>query len=174
MNYLYSIIGCFILLLGGCASLPLTPTVGTLPPVPMPTARPSPTTPSPFTDAGAVMAGICFEAAFDAEGQVFVLRDAEDHIRFYDLADNSTLCRRPVERVPFDFSGGRVLAGLWSAGTGCTARHDVLDYTRDPTAETITLRLRFSTEGDCNYDLVRPFWVAIPDAGDDAVEIIVE
>jgi len=120
--------------------------------------------PAGLVDALPVMSGICFEAANDAAGQVFVLRNAEDHIHFYDLADNARLCRRPVTRYPFDFSSGAVLAGLWSRGQGCVARHDILSVERDDSKRQISIRLQFITEGDCNYELVRPFWVGIPDA----------
>lgn len=135
-------------------------------------------TPTPgsvqWRDAAAVMGGICFESANDAAGQVFVLRDATELNRFYDLADNSQLCRRPIQRAPFDFADGQVLAGLWSAGRGCTARHEIVGAGRDGTAGTITLRLRFITEGECNYELVRPFWVAVAAGPDEEVRIEVE
>lgn len=120
----------------------------------------------PWTDENATMSGFCFEAASDTAGQVFILRSAEDHIHFYELADNSHLCRHPVARYPFDFSGGRVLVGLWSRGTGCTARHEVVNIERDDTARTLTLTLRFVTEGDCPYELVRPFWIGLDRAND--------
>lgn len=125
-------------------------------------------------DASEVMAGICFDAANDAAGQLFVIRSAEEHIRFYELADNSQLCERPVERLPFDFEGGRVLAGLWSAGTGCTATHEVLSMNRDDEAQAVHLRLRFVTEGDCDYALVRPFWLALDNVSDYEIDIQVE
>jgi len=149
------------LLLAGCGPLAQTATAIAVPPTPTP----------PWVDANAVMAGICFEAAHDAAEQVFTLRSAEEHIRFYGLADNSGLCRRPVERRPFDFSGGRVLAGLWSAGQGCTARHDLLSFARDDAARTITIRLALVVEGDCPYELVRPFWIGL-DAAQDYTIII--
>lgn len=128
----------------------------------------------PWTDENAVMSGICFEAANDATGQVFVLRDAEAHIRFYEGVDNSQLCRRPVTRYPFDFSGGRVLAGLWSAGRGCTARHDVLSIEQDDAARKLLIRLRFVAEGNCDYELVRPFWIGLDGVQDYQIAIQVQ
>ena len=68
----------------------------------------------PWTDVPEIVSGVCFEAGWDAVGQVFVLRNEADLLRFYDLVDNSQLCRRPVRRVSFDFSNGRALVGLWS------------------------------------------------------------
>lgn len=126
-----------------------------------------------YQDANDVIRGICFEAAFDSakQGLTFVLRDTEAQIAFYDLADNSELCRHPVERVPFDFSGGRVLVGLWSTGVGCTAHHDVLDTIRDDSVKTYQLSIRFVAEGDCPYELVRPFWVSIDGASDYTITI---
>jgi len=120
------------------------------------------------------MNGICFEAALDSAGQVFVLRSAEDHIRFYGNADATRLCRHPVTRNPFDFEGGRVLVGLWSAGQGCTARHDVLDAQRDDAQQTFALRLKFITEGECDYELVRPFWIGLDGMAGYQVSISVE
>lgn len=141
------------------------------------TASEMPTkTPLPYgwTDENAVMSGICFEAALDASGAAWVFRTAEEHIRFYGLADNSRLCRHPVERHPFDFSTGRVLAGIWSAGTGCKAHHDVLGVEQDDEAKTLTIQLDFVTEGDCNYELVRPFWIGLDDVSDYTIQIEVE
>jgi hypothetical protein len=136
----------------------------------------TPTVPSsyPWRDANAVMSGICFESAYDAAGQVFVLRDAEAHIHFYELADNSHLCRHPVTRNAFDFSSGSILAGLWSKGIGCTARHDVTDFERDDAAKRLVIRLMFITEGNCNYELVRPFWVGLDGVTEYTIEITVE
>jgi len=128
--------------------------------------------PLPWSDESPVVSGICFEAAFDAAGEVFILRDADSHIHFYELADNSLLCRHPVTRNPFDFNRGRVLAGLWNKGIGCTARHDMMNFERDDSAKTIVIRLAFITEGDCDYELVRPFWLGIPHAADYEIEFV--
>lgn len=127
-----------------------------------------------LTDAMNVMSGICFESAFDAAGQVFVLRSEAELSRLFDLADNSRLCRRAVTRGTFDFSSGQILVGTWSRGSGCTARHEVLAVDRDEANRRVTLRLRFITEGDCNYELVRPFWVRIGGVSDYAVDLTVE
>lgn len=118
-----------------------------------------------------VMRGICFEAALDAADQVFVLRSAGDLTRLYDLADHSELCSQPVERVPFAFEGGRILTGLWNKGAGCTARHVIDDVDRDDAARQVTLTVRFITEGDCPYELVRPFWLALAGVADYAIAI---
>ena len=117
------------------------------------------------------MSGICFEAALDAAGKVFVLRDSRAHIQFYDLADNSQLCRHPVTRNVFEFSSGRILAGLWSYGKGCTAHHDVLAVNRDDAARTLTIQLRFVTEGTCDYELLRPFWIGLDGVSDYQIQI---
>lgn len=103
---------------------------------------------------------------------MFVLRDAAALTAFYDGVDNSQLCRRPVSRVPFDFSGGAVLVGLWSSGRGCTAQHNIVGVIQDAAAWQI--RLRFETAGTCDYELLRPFWVALTGAGAAAVDVVVE
>ena len=89
------------------------------------------------------------------------------------MADNSHLCRHPVTRIPFDFSSGRVLAGLWSKGVGCTAHHNLTNFQRDDAAKKIVIQLQFVTEGDCNYELVRPFWIGINSAADYTIEFVV-
>ncbi|RMG87968.1 MAG: hypothetical protein D6712_04585 [Chloroflexi bacterium] len=150
-----------------------------LPPTPPPTIAtirlptPAPGDIYPWQNANDIMRGICFEAANDAAEQTFVIRNAEEHIRFYNLADNSQLCRRPVERVPFDFGQGQVLAGLWNRGMGCKARHEVIDWVRDDTAHTFSINLRLVIEGDCPYELVRPFWIALEGVDDYDISITV-
>lgn len=129
--------------------------------------------PSGVYDALPVMQGICYEAAADAVGQVFVIDSAEAHINFYNLADNSNLCRQPVGRYPFDFTTGDVLAGLWNRGSGCTATHTITDYQRDDTARTVDLTATFITEGDCPYELIRGLWLGIESAQGYTINITV-
>lgn len=151
-----------------------TPARVVLPSVTPPNIPPIPLPPE-LTDERHSVSGICFEAAYVLRDQVFVIRDAISHIEFYGDADALDACRGPVERIPYDFETGRALAGLWSYGEGCTARHDILDSLRDDANRTYMLRLRFVTEGDCPYELLRPFWVGIPqDMQGYDVQIIVE
>jgi hypothetical protein len=154
-------------------SLPVTATAEDAPTA-TDTPDPTPTPPSfPWTNELETMYGICFEAALDAAGQVVVLRSAEAHIRYYNLADSSGLCRQPVARAPFDFQDGeRVLAGTWSVGTGCTAEHEIVDYTLSDGVLQVTAR--FVTAGDCNYELVRPFWIGVAGVNDVQITIIDE
>lgn len=173
------------LLMGGCALLPpemmptrsgitipsITPdtTVADVTPVATSIALPA-----GVYDALPVMQGICFESAADAVGQVFVMGSAESHINFYNQVDNSNLCRQPVERYPFDFTTGDVLAGLWSAGDGCTATHSITNFQRDDSARTITITATFTTAGDCPYQLVRGLWLGIENAQGYAITMTVE
>ena len=162
-----------MILLGGCIELM---EVSSIPPDASQTLSSPPaqsTSVYPWTEENGVMSGFCFESALDAAGQTYILRSSEDHIGFYDLADNSQLCRHPVTRYPFDFGNGRVLAGLWSYGRGCTAHHDVVAYNRDDAARTISIQLRFVTEGTCDYELVRPYWIGLSNAVDYQIEITV-
>lgn len=126
-----------------------------------------------WSDASTLMSGICFEAALYHAEQVFVVRDAGQHIQFYDQIDATRLCRQPVTRHPFDFSNGHVLAGLWSAGRGCTARHDVMGMVQDDRAKQIVIQLKFISEGQCNYELVRPFWINAEGMNGYRIDIVV-
>lgn len=151
-------------------SLPVTATAegaatATITPQPTPTEPPF-----PWTNERDTMYGICFEAALDAAGEVVVLRSADEHIRYYNLADSSGLCRQPVDRSPFDFADGeRVLAGTWSVGAGCTADHEIVDFTLDD--DVLQVTARFITEGDCPYELVRPFWIGVEGVADVQITI---
>lgn len=126
---------------------------------------------SGIRDVRTVHEQICFEAAYDARDQIFVIRDALTHIRFYEGVDNSKLCRQAVERRPFDFSTGHVLAGGWSYGYGCKAHHEIIEVQRDDANKRLLVVARFITEGDCAYELIRPFWLDIPDATDYQIDI---
>jgi hypothetical protein len=128
----------------------------------------------PWTDASDMMSGLCFEAVYDAAGRTFVIRNADELTQLYDLADNSKLCRRPVRRASFDFSGDRFLAGLWSRAVGCAAQHEVVNINRDDTARTYTVTLRLVVEGDCNYELVRPFWIGLSGVSGYDVRLVVQ
>lgn len=132
------------------------------------------TTPYPWTDEQAVMAGLCFESVYDAAGQNFVIRNAEALSGFFDLADNSNLCRQPVTRAEFDFSDGRILAGTWSRAVGCSAQHEVENVRRDDTARTLFIFLKLKVEGDCTYELVRPFWIGLSGISDYEIQFVVD
>ncbi|MEM9951501.1 MAG: hypothetical protein AAF846_07870 [Chloroflexota bacterium] len=129
--------------------------------------------PTDVYDALPSTVGICFEAAWDAAEQVFVIRTAEEHIRFYDNVDNSRLCRRSIQREPFDFTTEDVLVGTWNRGMGCTASHEIISYQRDDQNQTITIQAQFSTAGDCQYELVRGLWLGIVDAQAYQINLIV-
>lgn len=135
--------------------------------VPLPTETPL------WADAARVMNGLCFEAVNDAAGRAFVIRSEAELTEFYDLADHSELCRRPVRRESFDFSGGRTLVGVWSRGVGCTARHEVTSARRDDVARTYSITLRLLVEGSCAYELVRPFWIALDDVAGYDIRLLV-
>ncbi|MEL6149141.1 MAG: hypothetical protein AAFV33_22170 [Chloroflexota bacterium] len=158
--------------------MPDIPSQTPLPPSPVVTATPAATptvtpVPLPWTDELFTMYGICFEAALDVAGEIVVLRSADEHIAYYNRVDASGLCRRPVERAPFEFAdGARVLAGTWSVGTGCTAEHEVVSWMQED--DTLRVTVRFVTEGDCNYELVRPFWIGVDDVENVEITVLEE
>jgi len=152
----------------------LPPTVLAAIAQPSPTGWQAMTLPPGLRDVLPLMSGICFEAAYDAAERVFVLRSAAELEAFYGLADNSRLCRRPVTRYAFDFTGGAALIGTWTRGMGCIARHELLDVARDEAARSIGLSFRFVVEGDCAYELVRPLWLAIDQGASYDISLRVE
>jgi hypothetical protein len=114
-----------------------------------------------WEDVSYLMADVCFEAAANIAGNVFVLRDANALAQLYTQMDSSLLCEEAINRNSFVFSDDMVIAGLWSSGTGCTSQHDVQNVLRDDTKHQVTIQLQFVTDGDCSYELMQPFWVAI-------------
>jgi hypothetical protein len=167
--------------LAACSSLPGVPT---LPPSVPPNAlgTPSPmvvaptATPSiyPWTDESAVMSGLCYESVYDAAERTFAIRSDAELTAFFDLADNSELCRHPVQRGSFDFTGGRLLIGLWSKTIGCTAQHEVSNIQRDDVAKIYAISLRLVVQVGCNYELVRPFWIGLSDLSGYDVRLLVQ
>lgn len=139
------------------------------------TLIPSPTPPQyPWTDESDVMSGLCFESVNDAAGRTFVILDDRDLQRLFDLADNSQLCRHPIQRGSFDFADGRFLMGLWSRAVGCAAHHEVSGITRDDVAHTFIISLQLVVEPGCNYELVRPFWIGLSDLSGYDVRLLVD
>jgi hypothetical protein len=132
------------------------------------------TSPYPWTDESAVMSGLCYESVYDAAGQTFIIRSAEALTNFFDLADNSQLCRQPVTRGEYNFSDGNILAGIWSRAVGCSAHHDIQNVRRDDTARTLFIFLKLNIEGDCTYQLVRPFWIGLSGITDYEIQFVVE
>lgn len=155
--------------LSACMLSPAPPPQTDNPPLSVPEQAPD-----GWIDASEIMYGICFESAYDARDQVFILRDEADLIRFFDLADNSQLCRRSVDRQMFDFSNGSIMAGVWSYGTGCVAHHEVTRFDRDDASRTLTITADFITEGDCPYELIRPFWMGLYGVADYEIILNVE
>ncbi len=165
--------------LAACSGLAPQPTP---PPITLPVERALPLTatppftptPYPWVDANSVMSGLCFELVYDAAGKTFVIRDAAALQDFFNLADNSHLCRHPVQRGSFDFSGDRILVGTWSKATGCTAQHQITDIHRDDDARSYVIFLRLVVQGGCDYELVRPFWISLSGLADYDVRLLVQ
>lgn len=120
------------------------------------------------------MSGLCFESVYDAAERTFVIRSDAELTAFFDLADNSALCRHPVQRSSFDFTGGRLLIGLWSKALGCSAQHEVTNIQRDDVAKIYAISLRLVVQIGCNYELVRPFWIGLSDLSGYDVRLLVQ
>lgn len=171
---LFASIGVFVLLATAC-------TLGTTPsPTPVPERTPdvpveataTPVPELPWNDVASVMEGVCFEAAFDVRDQVFVFRNTAELTAFFDMLDGLGVCRRAIERGTFDFADGQAIAGLWSYDFGCTAQHTLVDFTREQSPPSISIRLNLEIGGDCPYELLRPFWISLRDAA--SAEITIE
>lgn len=127
-----------------------------------PTPTPDPFEGQPYQDATDLFRGVCFEYWVAQVNRVYVIDSAFAHIDFYNEVDQSALCRFPVERLPFDFETGDILVGAVNVGTGCWAYTAPLALAQDDVARTVTLRVTWGIAGDCDYRLVRPFFVRMP------------
>jgi hypothetical protein len=166
-------IGLLMLLLSACVRTAPPSTLAPFPTITDPNAQPTrlitPTwTPLPyaFIDANPVFNGICFASVYDAAGRVFVIRSAADLDALFDESDNSGFCERPSARGTFDFAEvdgipTRAIIGRWDRGIGCDAHHDITRVERDDVARLLVIYVRFVLEGNCDYQLVRPFWIGL-------------
>lgn len=168
-------------LLAGCVLLDNMPRPTPLPNVVVPSVTPLPTLDAPtatpalpagWQDARNVMRSVCFEAALVLRDEVFVLRSQAELEAFWARVDDLKACRRPITRPEVAFPDNAVLVGLWSYGFGCTARHDVRAVTME--AGTLSLELVFGVDGTCPYELLRPFWVFIANAANQAIAVRVQ
>jgi len=168
-----------LLLISGCM---LRQDINTVTPIAQPATTTQPSTAIVVTntpdygwkDVNNLMAGVCFESALDAAGRVFKITSASALDAFYAQVDHSQLCEDPVERLTFPFNEDDVMMGLWSSGTGCTARYEVQNVQRDNAQKQEAIQLRFVAEGDCPYELVEPFWIALPQSADFTIQINVQ
>ena len=127
-----------------------------------------------WTDVSDLMEDVCFEAALNRAGQVFNIPNASTLDAFYTQIDRSNLCEDPINHKSYPFNNDEIIVGLWSSGTGCTARHEVQSVQRDDTQKQEAIQLQFIMEGDCPYDLVQPFWIALPQSAGFNVQIVVQ
>ncbi len=163
-----------LLLLSGCIRLE-TISTATTDLVASPNA-PILATPTPdygWTNAQYVMQGVCFEAAAELVDNVYTIRSSAELERFYSQIDLREYCSQPLKRETYPFADGDVLVGLWSVSNGCTADHTVQSVSRDDVNRRIAIQLQLVTEGDCPYELIRPFWVIVHNAGAYTVEVSV-
>ncbi len=127
-----------------------------------------------WKDVSYLMEGVCFEAALNVAGKVFKIKDANALATFYTQIDHDQACEDPINPVSYPFNDGEVIVGLWSAGMGCTATHVVQNVQRDDTQRQETIQLQFVTVGDCPYELLQPFWIAVPQSAGLNIQIEVQ
>ena len=175
---LLKIIWLGLLLTAGCIRLeristatPLPVNISTVQPtIPLATNTPD----YGWTDVNYLMDGICFEAALNAAGQVFKIGDAATLEAFYTQIDSSQLCEDPVNHMTYPYNNGEVIMGLWSKGMGCSARYTIQNIQRDDIQKQEAIQLQFITEGDCPYELVQPFWIALPQSEGYSIQLDVQ
>ncbi len=178
-SHFIKVIWLSLLLTSGCIRLeristdtptPVPPTFIQSTQVPAATSTPD----YGWEDVSYLVDSICFEAALNIAGQVFKITDTYTLEALYTRIDRSKICDDAVKHINFEFSNGETIVGLWSAGTGCNARHDVQSVYRDDTQQQETIQLRFITEGDCPYELLQPFWIALPRTTGFTIQLEVE
>jgi len=127
-----------------------------------------------WEDVDYLMESVCYEAAMNVAGQIFKISDANALQAFYTQLDRTQACEDPISRVAYPFTNGESIVGLWSEGMGCIARHEVQNVQRDDTQRQVTIQLQFVTEGDCPYELLQPFWIAVPQSTGYNIQIEVQ
>jgi hypothetical protein len=127
-----------------------------------------------WRDVNYLMEDVCFEAALNSAGQVFKIPDQNALNAFYTQIDRNKVCEDDINPVNYAFNADEMIVGLWSSGTGCNARHEVPIVRRDDAQKREAIQLQFITEGDCPYELLQPFWIALPHSADYDVQIAVQ
>jgi hypothetical protein len=168
-----------LLLTSGCIRLerisPATPSAVEVPTAQVTLVSSATSTPDyGWEDVNNLMDSVCFEYAESATGQVFRISNAAALDAFYTQIDHSQLCEDPVNRMSYPFNNNEMIVGLWNSGIGCTARYEVQNVQRDNAQKQEAIQLKFIIEGDCPYDLVQPFWIALPQSADVAIQISVQ
>lgn len=166
-RHLWKVIWLGLLLTSACIRLERIPTatpVSIQPTIVQSTQTLAPTNTPDYgwEDVNYLMESVCFEAAMNVAGQVFKISDANALQAFYTQLDRNQTCEDPINRVAYPFNNNESIVGLWSEGIGCTARHEVQNVQRDDTQRQETIQLQFVTEGNCPYELLQPFWIAVP------------
>ncbi len=127
-----------------------------------------------WKDVSYLMADVCFEAIADITGKVITIRDANELEVFYNRIDRSQTCEEPIKHISYPFNNGETLVGLWNAGVGCGAHHTVQSVQRDDALRQETIQLQFVIEGDCPYELLQGFWIAIPQSSGFNIQVVVQ
>lgn len=124
---------------------------------------------SSLRDEKALFHDVCFAAAEAFTRQTIVLRHANHLQQFH--AQLAARCKLTISEPEFDFTSGRILFGLWSAGVGCGANHLLTDYERDVGANRIRVHAISFTFGACPYELLRPLWLSAPGDANTHIEL---
>ena len=120
-------------------------------------------------DEKALFQDVCFVAAAAYSQQVIILRNVQHLQQFHSQL--AARCQRKVTEPDFDFTNGRILFGLWSAGEGCGAHHILTSYEREPSGQHIQVEAHFVPYGPCPYELLRPLWLSAPGGAATDVEL---
>ena len=114
----------------------------------------------PYADASAVFGGLCYDFLQTLNGQTIILDSPADLSAFYDRADQSKRCPDAAIRQDFDFAPNQIV-GTAVTAKGCSldATYDHIDL--DDAARRRVVVFRLAVNGDCDYGLVRPIWMAI-------------
>ena len=175
----FKVVWLGLLLTSGCIRLER---ISTATPLPVQVSTSQPTTEILATatsnygwaDVNYLMEGVCFEAALNAAGQIYKIPNQNSLDSFFRRIDRNKACEDDISPVTYAFSADEMIVGLWSSGTGCSARHEVQNVRRDDIQKQEAIQLQFVTEGDCSYELVQPFWIALPQSADYDVQIVVQ
>ncbi len=138
------------------------PTASSTPVPPTPTAGTSPITTAtlPYPDVSSVFGGLCYNFLKTLRGQTLVFDSMADLSAFYNQVDKSKQCPDAAIRQPFDFTDSQII-GTVVTGKGCRLDLNYEQTETDNAARQRIILFREASVGDCDYELVRPVWLAI-------------
>ncbi|MCQ3932118.1 MAG: hypothetical protein DPW16_16830 [Chloroflexi bacterium] len=128
----------------------------------------TPVLPLGYEDAAYLLDGVCYDALRILVGTPIILRVQADLDQYFINLNSLGICEGTLAAPTFDFSS-QILVGQIQVGQGCDANFYPTPPATDAQARTVTIRVQFTVESDCDYEVMGIFLMAIARPPDDYI-----